>query len=138
MKRCFKCRRTLPLSEFYRHAMMADGHLNKCRVCTRRDVQEHRAKNAEYYREYDRERHNSERAAMISQSQRRHPDHHRARWTVHNAIRDRRLFKQPCEVCGAKKVEAHHDDYSQPLKVRWLCRKHHGMVHRIDEERRSA
>lgn len=53
-----------------------------------------------------------------------------AHWTVHNAIRDGRLVRQPCEVCGAEKTDAHHDDYSQPLAVRWLCRKHHGERHR--------
>jgi hypothetical protein len=37
----------------------------------------------------------------------------------------------PCEVCGiTQRIEAHHDDYEQPLAVRWLCvlhhRRHHG------------
>jgi len=54
----------------------------------------------------------------------------RAHWTVHNAIRDGRLMKEPCEVCGVEKTDAHHDDYSKPLEVRWLCRKHHGERHR--------
>jgi hypothetical protein len=35
------------------------------------------------------------------------------------------LVPQPCEVCGATKVEKHHPDYSKPLEVRWLCREHH-------------
>lgn len=36
------------------------------------------------------------------------------------------LIRQPCEVCGdIENVEAHHDDYYQPYKVRWLCRGHH-------------
>jgi len=35
----------------------------------------------------------------------------------------------PCEICGCEKSEAHHDDYSRPLDVRWLCRVHHLMHH---------
>jgi ribosomal protein S27AE len=41
-----------------------------------------------------------------------------------------RLIRQPCEVCGEKKVEAHHDDYDKPLDVRWLCPAHHAETHR--------
>jgi hypothetical protein len=39
------------------------------------------------------------------------------------------LVKSNCEVCGSEKSEAHHDDYSQPLVVRWLCRRHHKIHH---------
>lgn len=35
----------------------------------------------------------------------------------------------PCAVCGEKDVQAHHFDYQQPLKVTWLCRKHHAEIH---------
>lgn len=45
-------------------------------------------------------------------------------------IRSGRLIKQPCEVCGSKIVEAHHDDYEKPLDVRWLCKKHHAEHHK--------
>ena len=38
------------------------------------------------------------------------------------------LPKKPCEVCGELEVEAHHDDYKKPWKVRWLCKKHHEEV----------
>jgi len=27
------------------------------------------------------------------------------------------------------KAEAHHDDYSRPLDVRWLCKRHHEEAH---------
>ncbi|EYD75853.1 hypothetical protein Rumeso_02635 [Rubellimicrobium mesophilum DSM 19309] len=36
---------------------------------------------------------------------------------------------QPCSVCGEAKAEAHHDDYSRPLDVTWLCRRHHKQLH---------
>src|SRR5690348_139354 len=53
----------------------------------------------------------------------------RARAAVQQAILSGRLERQPCEVCGAKTVDAHHDDYTQPLEVRWLCRRHHRQLH---------
>jgi hypothetical protein len=46
------------------------------------------------------------------------------------AIKTGVLSKQPCEVCGStKSIHGHHDDYSKPLEVRWLCAVHHGSHH---------
>src|ERR1039458_7338116 len=36
-----------------------------------------------------------------------------------------KVKRQPCEVCGAQPAEAHHEDYSKPLDVEWLCPTHH-------------
>jgi hypothetical protein len=33
-----------------------------------------------------------------------------------------KLQPKPCGNCGAADAEMRHDDYTQPLKVRWLCR----------------
>lgn len=55
---------------------------------------------------------------------------YRAGQAVHKAVKKGELFRGPCEVCGTtKNIDAHHDDYSKPLDVRWLCRKHHQMHH---------
>lgn len=40
-----------------------------------------------------------------------------------------KIARMPCNVCGEIKSQAHHDDYSKPLDVTWLCPKHHKELH---------
>lgn len=72
----------------------------------------------------------------------------RARGKLQRAVKDGRIRREPCEfrvvvrtndevrgesrktqLCGEVETDAHHDDYSKPLDVRWLCRRHHRAVH---------
>lgn len=39
------------------------------------------------------------------------------------------LKKQPCRDCGSNNSQKHHDDYSKPLEVIWLCRPCHLKIH---------
>lgn len=45
------------------------------------------------------------------------------------AIKSGALVPEPCDHCGADKVEAHHEDYTLPLDVTWLCRRCHNLHH---------
>lgn len=58
-----------------------------------------------------------------------HADRHAARLAVRRAIEAGTLVRQPCEQCGAAPAHGHHDDYSKPLEVRWLCPTHHREHH---------
>ena len=134
MKRCFKCGDEKPFAEFYRHPKMADGYLGKCKICTREDVAKNYRARITHYVEYERNRAQSpqrKEMALEYQRRRRHRDpiKNAARRATYNAIRDGRLIRKPCESCGDANVEAHHDDYTRPLDVRWLCRRHHLAVH---------
>lgn len=130
MKRCFKCGLEKPTDEFYRHPQMGDGHLGKCKECAKADVRENYLVRRDYYRDYYKARHQTaERREWCREQQRKHraahPDRARARQAVNNAVRDGRLIKLPCETCGDPKSQGHHEDYSKPLEVRWLCLQHH-------------
>lgn len=134
-KCCFRCGEILPIEDFYRHPGMADGHLGKCKDCAKEDVRKNRKLKIDYYREYDRKREhtNQERKESQRRSKRlyriNHPERKSAQSTVNNAIRDGKLERKPCEICGLEPSEAHHDDYSKPFDVRWLCREHHRERH---------
>jgi hypothetical protein len=86
-----------------------------------------------YYVEYERKRfRDTDRKKNLIRYQRERRSRERQKYICRtytgNAIRDGRLIRKPCEKCG-KKAQAHHDDYSKPLDVRWLCFKHHREFH---------
>jgi hypothetical protein len=111
-----------------------DGRYGKCIECYKAYVNMYREANIERIRKYDRERFSTyKRKAKvreyISRYKEKYPDKVAARNRLYSAIKRGVLQKMPCEVCGENKSEAHHDDYSRPLEVRWLCRYHHGLLH---------
>ena len=44
-------------------------------------------------------------------------------------VRHQKIEKRPCQVCGDKKVHAHHPEQDKPLLVTHLCPFHHKAVH---------
>lgn len=79
---------------------------------------------AEYNRQYKRKN-----SAKISAKERaKFPEKVAARQAVWRAIYRTGKLVRPsiCESCGKPcRPEAHHDDYSKWLEVRWLCRSCH-------------
>lgn len=147
-KICFKCKIEWPLDNFYRHPGMSDGHLNKCKNCNKKDVIENRNNNIDYYREYDakrtqdperrerntkysanyRKEHPERRKETCNNYIKKYPERYKANYTLTNAVRDKKIFRKPCYVCGDLKSQAHHHDYSKPLDVVWVCAVHHAAL----------
>lgn len=129
MKECFKCGVTKPLLDFYRHKAMADGHLNKCKECTKSDVRERRATNPAV-QEYDRERGCRQDASYLREYRAKYPNKYKAHRAVSKAVKEGTLCNPgKCECGSTYHVEAHHDDYAKPLDVRWLCALCHKRWH---------
>lgn len=138
-KQCFKCGEVKDLSEFYKHKQMKDGHLNKCKTCNKKDSIANRNDNIEHYREYDRARGNRQDKGYMKEYRAKYPNKYKAHCMVGNAVRDGKLFPEPCEICfTTHDIHAHHDDYLKPLNVRWLCAAHHSQWHRENGEALNA
>lgn len=54
----------------------------------------------------------------------------RVRNIAMQARRNGILIKQNCQFCGDRYTEMHHQDYTKPLEVTWLCHKCHMRFHR--------
>lgn len=127
---CARCHAEKAPFEFY-------AKDRTCKVCRCALVRANRAANVEHYREHDRRRsslpHRRELNRTITAAWReQHPQRRAAQVAVGNAIRDGKLQRWPCEVCGAK-AHAHHVNYDAPLLVTWLCPPHHKAAHLLIE-----
>lgn len=137
IKTCFKCEAERPLTEFYKHKQMADGHLNKCKDCTKNDVfkRRHGSQSRERVLAYDRKRGSRQDHSYHARHREQNKVQYRARTAVSNAVRDGRIKKPDrCAHCNATgRVEGHHRDYSKPLVVTWLCSACHKQLHALLE-----
>lgn len=129
MKHCISCREQKPLTEFYKQSGMKDGHCNKCKECVKAAAIINRELRIDYYRAYDRDRGNRQPPEYFKEYRKANRGKYKATNAVNNALRDGRIIRLPCEICGKEKVHGHHDDYSKPLDVRWLCAAHHRQWH---------
>lgn len=117
MKVCSTCKEPKPQTlEFYRRdrTNKTCGLMARCRTCEKKWKQDHYEEQKESQRRYREKR----------------PRARRATGMVRDALASGALVRQPCEICGDEKAQAHHDDYSKPLDVRWLCHDHHVDFHR--------
>lgn len=140
-----KCGVSKPETEYYSYRWNTDGLQKKCKVCILQYSKERVAKKRKdpvwlnNYRELTRECARKYRAktdipydkdrvmAVIRAAKIKYPEKFKARAETNKAIRKGILVREPC-FCG-KKAEAHHPDYSDPLRVMWLCRQHHHEEH---------
>lgn len=142
---CAKCARRVKAREKYRSLSKDERRA----IVARRDPEKVRAADrARYQRDKDKRRmamddynrRNPEKHLEAARRWReRNPEKRAAQVALGNALRSGWLTRGPCENKGEDcwgRVQAHHDDYSRPLDVRWFCTKHHADHH--TEERGLA
>ena len=141
-KRCSKCGKVKPVTEFYKNRTSKDGLRFWCKECCRQYDRESYKKNREkrlnyvknYYKQhrenilrYNRERYWKNREKILAEQRRK------VLTTSNNQFRelDKRPWTGYCELCGRsniKQLSYHHWDDKNPSKGIWVCNSCHLMV----------
>lgn len=151
-KKCTKCGEVKNAVEFYKRVASKDGLMPICKSCSRDKNKKWQQENHEKVREYKRKwdsdniekrrrydkrwkqkdvnRYLALHLSSAKKYQSLNAEKVSARYHVKNAIDSGKLERLPCEVCGsAYNIEAHHEDYSKPLDIIWMCRVCHNSYH---------
>ena len=151
---CKVCGVTSDAAEFYK------GVNTRCKECHKQKVRENRREKADYYRTYDAHRYRTDpkvksrhRRYQATEAGKASIRASREKWLLenagkraahvilNNAVRDGRVLKpDTCQTCGAPgcTIHGHHQDYTKPLDVKWVCSLCHVAIHRKEDERLSA
>lgn len=129
MKKCFKCSLVKSLDDFYKHKRMADGHLNKCISCTKKDTRqiELKIRSTPEGLERDRKRHRDKYQKLGYKDKQKEWDKFKP-WKQTQAYKN---LSRDLEIPLG--MEAHHwnynDEYLKDVFI--LDRKQHRNIHRF-------
>lgn len=143
-KICTICKVSKTLSDFHKRSSSSDGYRSNCKDCRKKQYKlnpeaDKKRSRKSYYLNYDHSRRVNREWGLKNKSKmngyklewrRKNKEKRLAHYAVGNALRDGKLIKQECEVCGLMDSHAHHPDYSKKLIVVWLCPRHHSDLHK--------
>lgn len=150
MKTCIACGETKPFEMYGKNSTYKEGFDHKCKSCRYELVKKYRAtaRGRASARATVRNYHQSPRGRLAKkryeltekgrEKRRTHAIAHRianpekklARDRALAAVRAGKITKQNCVICDCDQSFGHHEDYSKPLDLTWLCRKHHTARHK--------
>ena len=143
-KICSQCKKEKVLSDFYFRVDQNKYRAN-CKKCCCNQKYEYVDEDREkfnkriyLYRMRNIEKTREREKIKAAKFRLKYPLKYKARIKISTLIRAGKLKQQSCEVCGIFPTQAHHEDYNKPLEVKWLCLKHHAMLHREKNKKRRA
>ncbi|WJN64498.1 putative recombinase [Erwinia phage Papaline] len=134
MKVCSSCGLSKPLSDFYKWKLGKDGYRAACKCCSNSQNKASILKDRTASRRTKKKYVSINGKAPAKEYRHQNMPKYKAHGAVSSALRNGSLVRKVCECCGNPKAVAHHDDYSKPLSVRWLCPVHHMEWHALNGE----
>lgn len=158
-KTCSKCKTEKPFVDYYKSKGGKHGLFSKCKECYLALCRKYRAENRDHYNRLTRNRQRKDYGPEKSAKQRAYIHKLRqtpegremirgwyktyndksagklaARSILNNAIKAGKVSSPgECSICGESgPVEGHHEDYTKPLDVVWVCVACHRFKHRKD------
>ncbi len=129
-KACVKCGVWKCADEFLKVLRSPTGRGGVCKAC---NLIVHRERYAKSLKQPKTQARRQAELAAIKRYKQRHPEKRRAHGIISQRVARGKLIKpQNCQMCQvfSLKLEGHHEDYSKPLDVMWLCRTCHKRIHR--------
>jgi len=131
-KECIKCNSIKNIKEFYKGKSYSDGYRSKCKNCILQECKEYRMENKDKIKKYERSPNRAlKRRERFKEECLKFPEKIIARRILRKAINKKQILKPSnCSICGSNmNIEGHHNDYSEPLNVIWLCVSCHKEIH---------
>lgn len=140
MKKCSSCKEEKQKSEFYKDKRTSDGLKSQCKKChclstvICRDPNNHSDYNREWMRKSKYHTRDEVRQKQMDRSRVKNLSiEAKARNLANRAVELGFLLRpEICPKCNRSdlKINAHHEDYTKPLDVQWMCSQCHGIKHR--------
>ena len=147
LKMCCICKNSKNRNDFYKCSSRKDGLQTRCKNCDRlvskkkrlspqykKTDRQWRLNNSESIKEYQKvwQKNNKIKVAKYQKTYRaKNRQKFNARMLLYKYVAKGKIIRGRCAICNSgKSIEAHHEDYSKPLEVVWLCKIHHNEIHR--------
>jgi hypothetical protein len=119
---CPMCKKEKPFEAFYPSPTKRNKRATYCKQCEK-IYKETKRKKGIFKINHEKRKEDSIKYNL------KYPQKKKSCQSLRNAISSGKIKKGRCEICGCINVHGHHDDYSNPLDVIWLCPKHHTWIH---------
>lgn len=157
-KICSHCHQEKSINGFGKNKSENDGYQHNCKICRAKQNKAYRQKNSKKISEIEKNYRNTGKGKLARKKykinnpekikkierkstkkcRKNNPEKFRARNAANKAAIRGKLKKMPCEICGKFPAEKHHNEYSKPLEIVWLCKKHHVEFHRNQKMPKEA